>query len=426
MNRKFMRALSLAMLVFMLLASSGQVAGYAQSAGTKITIWTFCEPHENWYKWVTAEYTKLHPEVTFDIQVFDNTALQDKLAVVIAADGEGSPDFVDVEQGQFPRYMSEEKMCFVPLTERIKSEGIDKQIVMSRENLYTYNGEIYGIEHALCPVTIAYRKDIFTANGLTYPATWEEYKADAAKLQEKGIYMGAIPGSVDPVGMLDQFPFLKASHNDYVDASGNLNLSEQFKQLMCDIRDMISSGCFYVYETEAERWNMVRENKVASYLAADWGAGWLRDNVPEQAGMWEFTYLPKMTEDASRISVWGGTGLCMMKYSKVDQDLMWDFMKFSQVNKDNCIKKYDLISLYPVVYASMDACNKPVEYFCGQNLGALWQELSPETPVQTQAKWRVAFNDAFAANIYDFKEGNITIDEFCDLITEAVENYNAE
>jgi len=421
--KKSLRMLSLVLLVCLCFTTLGQVAAVAESdSTTTVTIWAFCDTHANWYQWVTDEYTKLHPEVVFDIQVFDNTSMQDKLAVVIAADGEGSPDLVDVEQGMFPRYMSEEKMCFVPLTERIESEGIDQLIVMSRENLYTYNGEIYGIEHALCPVTMAYRMDIFEANGLSYPTTWEEYKADAALLHEQGIYIAAIPSSA----LLDHLPYLRASHNDYVDENGNLNLSEQFKELMTDARDMINDGYFYTYETDEERWGAIRENNVASYVAADWGAGWLRDNVPEQEGLWEFSYLPKMTEDASRVSVWGGTGLCMMKYSTVDQDLLWDFMKFSQIDEDNCIKKYEMISLYPVLYSAMDACNTPVEYFDGQNLGELWQSLADETPVQTQASWRTAFSDAFSVNIYDFLEGNITIDEFCDLITEAVNNSIAQ
>lgn len=81
--------------------------------------------------------------------------------------------------------------------------------------------------------------------------------------------------------------------------------------------------------------------------------------------------------------------------------------------------------MYPPVYEAMEECNTPVEYYGDQNLGELWQSLAEEIPAQRQADWKTTFMETFSMNAYDYMEGNIDTDEFCALITEAVDDFNA-
>lgn len=390
----------------------------------EIIIWTFVQTHGDYFEWVTSEYEKLHPEVNFTVEVMEFNALNDRMVVVNSSGGEEAPDFVDVEQGQFSRYMTDETMMFQPLNELMERDGILDKVVEARLNLYAWNDNYYGLEHALCPLTMAYREDIFEEYGLEVPETWAEYKEAAAVLAENDIYINTIKDMTLEIPN-DLLTLLIASGEDYVGDDGQLNITDTFKSVMEDFRDMQNNGEFFTYETDEEKWAMTAEDRVATYFTADWAAGWLRDNVPEQSGKWRMAPLPKYTENAAPVSVSGGTGLCMCKYSDVDQETLWDFMKFAMVDKDNCIKKYEMVSLYPPVYEAMEGCNTPVEYYGDQNLGELWQSLAPEIPVQHQADWITPFREAFVINVYDYMEGNIDTDEFCDLLTQAVDDFNA-
>ena len=83
-----------------------------------------------------------------------------------------------------------------------------------------------------------------------------------------------------------------------------------------------------------------------------------------------------------------------------------------------------MIALYPPVYDAMLECNSPVEYYNNQNLGELYESLADEIPVQYQADWRNTFIETFSSNAYDLVEGNISMEELAETLTEAVNDYN--
>ena len=130
--------------------------------------------------------------------------------------------------------------------------------------------------------------------------------------------------------------------------------------------------------------------------------------------------LPKFDSNSSRTSCQGGTGLTILKYTKKDKESLWDFVKFSQVDPDNAVQKFRMINLFPVVYDAMGRCGGPVEFYGGQDLGALYQELSREMPNQNQASWRGVWTDTMIANSYDYYEGNISLDRLIELGTQAI------
>lgn len=188
MRKKLAAAMTATMLATM--AFSGMTVSAEEQQ--EIIIWTFVQTHADYFEWVTSEYEKEHPEVTFTIEVMDNTALNDRMMVVNSSGGEESPDLVDIEQNQFSRYMTEETMMFQPLNELMEKDGITEKVVEPRLRLYSWQDNYYGLEHALCPVTMAYREDLFKEYGLEIPTTWEEYKAAGAVLAENDIYIGSV------------------------------------------------------------------------------------------------------------------------------------------------------------------------------------------------------------------------------------------
>jgi arabinosaccharide transport system substrate-binding protein len=418
-----MKKILLVMLI--LIAGTGTIfarGGAQGGAGSNdVILWAFAEPHARYFEWAGAEYKKTHPDFNLKVELMGSDAENDRLSVVIMANGEGTPDLVDIEQGQFPRYMSADKMCFEPLNSRIQRDGINDKVVASRQNLYLYDGNYYGIEHALTPTTLAYRKDMFERYNIKVPATWAEFKDAAARFKQNGITIMALRDL--RLGLPDELElFLRSANADYVNTRGELNITPTYRQLLTDFRALQQGGMFYTYETDDERWSGIRQDKVATYLVPDWAAGWLKDNVPEQSGKWAMAPMPKFDANSSRTSCRGGTGLAIMKYTKKDKEALWDFVKFAQVDTNNAVQKFRMINLFPVVYDAMGRCGGPVEYYGGQDLGALYQELAKEMPVQNQASWRGVWTDTMAANAYDYYEGNITLDQYINLGAEAIKN----
>lgn len=150
-----------------------------------------CRTTAEYFRWVTEEYKKEHPDVNFTIEIMTTDALSERLAVINASGGEGAPDLVDQEQGFFSRFMSEEQMCYYPLDEFMERDDVTDKMVKNRLDLYAYDGHYYGLEHALCPVTMAYRKDLFEEYNIEIPTTWEEYKAAAEEFAKHDIYISA-------------------------------------------------------------------------------------------------------------------------------------------------------------------------------------------------------------------------------------------
>ena len=411
-------------LCVLLLISSVCVAALAEEEPTyELSIWCFADTHRAYFEYITGEYTKLHPIVTFTVENCGATAERDRLAIAAQAGGEGACDMADIEQGQWPSYMTPDTMYFEPIEGLLEADGLSDAMVEARLNLYAYDGHYYGLEHALCPVLMAVRPDLFESAGVEIPTTWDEYKEAAYALKEKGIYIGVVgdlhTGIADLVNQMT-----RSAHCDIVTEDGKFQMTDDYLAILDDVRTLIEDGCLFSYETDADEWFEVSENRVATMFLADWACGWLRDNVPEQEGMWRMVAMPKYNEDSSPTSVNGGTGLCLVKFGDDDRKAVcWDFMKFAMLDPDNCVTKYEMVSLYPPVYAAMEACNTPVAYYGDQNLGELWQEYAPETPIQYQARFRAIYSEIVAKYIYDYAEGDMTIEEFGDAVKADMAEY---
>ena len=55
--------------------------------------------------------------------------------------------------------------------------GYNEDLVESRQALYSYQGKVYGVEHALTPVVLYYRHDVWGDAGVDMEAvaTWDDY-----------------------------------------------------------------------------------------------------------------------------------------------------------------------------------------------------------------------------------------------------------
>jgi len=359
-----------------------------------LTLWTFVDTHNRWFKQRALEYQKqVNPKFSFTSSVRPYVAHHQKLLTALQT-GIGAPDLADVEQGQFGAFLLG-TTPFVPLEGRLKSGHFLGDLVAAREALYSWQGHIYGIEHALTPVVLYYRADYFDQYGIkpTDLRTWDDYIAAGQKLKAHGIYMTPIP---------NWDTLLRQRGGDFFDAKGQLtadsDLAISTLQWTVDLafKHKIAKAPGGYDQTSAPFFTELGKGTYASVIGADWYAGFLEDNVKHQSGKWRAMQLPVWADDKAhrRTSCSGGTGLCI-PVTTSKQELAWDFMRFCLLTVEGEVEQYLLTGLYPPFAPAWadKRLQSPVPYFGGQSVGTLLGEVGKEVPPQYQSPYRAAFNN---------------------------------
>lgn len=351
----------------------------------ELELWTFVNTHARFFRTVAEDFMKIHPNVKIDVQEIEGGVLWDKLQLALAT-GMGAPDMVDIEQGAFGRFIKGD-IQLEPLNSYLERSNNTDAIFEGRQALYTYKGNIYGLEHALCPVVMYYRTDILDEIGVEAPIeTWEDWIAIGKKVvaSKQGRFMAPIP----------EFQILlRQRGGDFFNSAGELiadnALSIDTLKWILATRDELK----VTNDPPAGpgMWTAVQDGVYATLIGADWYAGWIKDNAPDTAGLWKAQPLPLWEDGVSNTSTHGGTGLTMTTFAR-DKELAWEFMEMAQLTKENAILRYQLTHLYPPLKAAVGApeLEGTDEFFGGQRIGALFGELGANVPPQ--------YNTPFTAN----------------------------
>lgn len=384
-------------------APGGSTAPAAEGGGAvALELWTFVNTHARWFRSMAEDYKKdVNPDFELTVTEIAYGEMHDKLQIALQTGGVGAPDLADIEQGRFGGFLRGEDPGLVDLAERLNEGGYLEQLVAAREALYSYQGKIYGIEHALTPVVLYYRGDVWEGAGadLTTVATWDDFIAAATQVATDDVKALAFPE-------LDLL--LRQRGGDYFDAEGNVtldsDLSIETMEWILALRD--THGIANQAPTEdASWWAAVKEGNYVSQVGADWYAGFFKDNAPELSGKWKAVALPAWEEGGIRTSCLGGTGSCIVKTSPNVEEA-WKFQEYSMLSVEGNVRRFEMTNLFPPFIPAMDneRLHAADEYYSGQDLGALFAEVGPDVPAQYQSPYRAEMNTKLAAewqSIYD-------------------------
>ena len=133
-------------------------------------------------KGLTEAYTKLHPNVTFDIQTVPGGAEGDNALKTQLATGT-APDLIWYNSGALLSNINPEK-SLVDLT----NEPFIANIVETAIPSLSVNGKVYGVPSEDAGAAgILYNKKIYSDLGLSVPKTWAEFAANNEKIKAAGI-----------------------------------------------------------------------------------------------------------------------------------------------------------------------------------------------------------------------------------------------
>jgi multiple sugar transport system substrate-binding protein len=164
-------------------AAAGSPAAF--NSGFKVTsdaitlsIWADDAGMAPWYQKVTAEYTKLHPNVKFDVQAFPVRDFETKIAASIP-----SNSAADIMQGgAFQKYI---EANLLPKNPDSVTKIVSDPVIFPKEltDTLVVNNAYYGMPFYQGRHAIFYNTDYFAAAGLTNPpATMDDLTTYAQKL----------------------------------------------------------------------------------------------------------------------------------------------------------------------------------------------------------------------------------------------------
>jgi raffinose/stachyose/melibiose transport system substrate-binding protein len=132
---------------------------------------------------VLADFAKDHPEIRLVVDTVENEAHKQTMPTVVQA-GE-APDIYFWWSGGFMKPFVDAG-ALLPLNDYLDAATRSKLVSGSTDNM-TFDGKIYGLPYGMNVGTFFVNEELFSANGLKVPATWNELLEVCRAFQAKGI-----------------------------------------------------------------------------------------------------------------------------------------------------------------------------------------------------------------------------------------------
>ena len=291
MNKKLLaHGMVLVLLVLMLAAFGGSASAESTAAGLSgtITVSTLAgDPFQSSWR---AMFDKFQEEtgVTVELDAIPWENLREKQVLELAS-GSGSYDVVYVHPFWFEDLASNGYL--VPITEYCNQAELDKYVKNLLE-LYSYNGQLYGLPDWIATQILAYRKDLFDNAGLPAPKTWADV-VNAAKTLADGdnLYGITFPGK-NSGALAGIFNTCLLSNSSWLlDDSGKPNIDTTQAAETVEFLKTLSAYAPPGYQNFhwEESSTVAGSGKAAMALLMTTNVNWLEDPTrSETVGLWGY------------------------------------------------------------------------------------------------------------------------------------------
>ena len=359
----------LALVLVLTLAIGCGIASVASADDpTEIEFWTFQTLHVEFYEEMAKEWNELNPDrqIVLKPDVYEFEQMHELLGNALLA-GTGAPDLVDIEFGKYANFLKGD-IQLLPLNDIVEPE-LDN-IVKARVDIYSKDGNYYGICFHVGAAIIFYNTELCESAGIDYTAigTWDEYY-EAAKT-----FKAANPDkywmSVESSDIWHMWPQLAELGADMTDADGNatINTPEMAKVLEYN-RKMVKEGLAVVapgtYHHAEEFYAMMDGGNIASIVMPFWYLDRFTNYMPDLAGKIATAPLPVWEAGEKRSVGQGGTGTSVTNQAD-NPELTKEFLAFCKLSKEGGIKEWTMLGFDPIrteVWAMDEITHDPENTF---------------------------------------------------------------
>jgi arabinosaccharide transport system substrate-binding protein len=318
--------------------------------GTKLELWTFNELHGKYYDFMVKEWNKANPDkqINLTANVYPYDDMHNKLLVALQS-GKGAPDIADIEVTKFANYLKGQPQL-LPLNDVVEPEK--ENIVQSRLDIYSKDGNYYGIDFHVGASVIYYNKEILDKAGVNPDdiKTWDDYaKAGKVVLEKTGVPMTTLETS-DHWTLWPQVAQLEGS-DDLIAANGKPNLDDpKIAEILKYQQKLIDEGIAVATpgnEHHAEEYyGFMNNGGAASVWMPMWYMGRFTDYMPDLKGEIVIKPLPAWEEGGPRSAGMGGTGTAVTTQSE-NPDLAKEFIAFAKLSKEGNIQLWKQLGFDP-------------------------------------------------------------------------------
>jgi arabinosaccharide transport system substrate-binding protein len=379
--------------LFVTLVSSVWVIAHPVAATSPATVrlWTYTPEHVKQYEAAAIAYERAHPGVKITVDRFEYRAMSTRLRSAFWANLD-VPELVETNNTAAAAFFAGpvDEVGFLDLKPRLEASGLINRIVQSRLAQFTSRGHIFGLPHDVHPVLIAYRKDIFDAEGVDVAAieTWDDFIRVGRRLRR-------LPGEhPDGARYLIQLPRAEGWGADilmmqrggaYFDADGHLTMdSEEAIEAIEKYVPMLVGPDRVA--GDLGNWNQpmvkaMEDGRTLAFIAPDWRARGFENDMPRLKGKMALMPLPAFTRGGRRTSTWGGTMLGLTQHAK-DPDRVWEVAVDLYTNPESCERQWRQAGILPPVRDvwKLPAFQERSAYWSNQQVAQEYAKVADDVP----------------------------------------------
>ena len=230
---------------------------------------------------IVAKFQAANPDIEVVLNTTEHEAFKTAIRTILAADK--GPDVATWFAGNRMAGFVADGL-FADISDVWASEGWDNSMASTMPSV-SFNGKQYAVPYSYYQWGIYYRKDIYEANGISIPKTYDEFLDNCKKLKAKGIasvaigtkYLWTAAGWFDYINMrtngLDYHINLMLGKTKYTD-QGVVNTFKNWARA-------IDAGCF-MDDHQNYSWQEAQppliNGEAASYLIGNF----IVNNLPEE------------------------------------------------------------------------------------------------------------------------------------------------
>ncbi|WP_448630082.1 ABC transporter substrate-binding protein [Cellulomonas soli] len=269
------------------------------------------------------------------------------------------------------------------------------------------------------PMALFYRADLFEANGIPVPTTWEEYQAAAEKIRGLGGYITNF--SQTDVNQFAGFVWQADGQWFSNDTDGwSVTLTDDASTKVADYwQGLLSDDLVSTYPAWTTEWdNAYNSGEVWSWVSAVWGANSIASGAPDTAGKWAVAPMPQWQAGGTSAGNWGGSSTAVFKGT----DHLYEATKFAlwlNSSEEALTILNKEANIYP---ATKDGLKLPVlqegvEFYGGQKIYDVFAEASAQ--VNPDFVWGPTMTQVYTDVSDGFKEAATGQGTLVDALTAA-------
>ena len=382
------RAVVVALLTASTVALSACASGGSSTGGTDSAS---CEPSTGQ---VNLTFTSWIPGIEDVVDVWNQENPDIQVAVQTGPNGNGgtyqnffnqlkagnAPDLGQIEYDALPNFRVQNGLTNLAACDGVLDAQSDFVDWTWGQVSFGEDDAVYAIPQDSGPMAMFYRSDLFAANNIAVPTTWEEYAVAAEQVRATGSYITNFSQSD-----INQFAGLVWQaggtwfENDGTDWTVDLTSDASAKvadywQDLID-RDLVSTNPPWTTEWD----NAYNTGASWTWESAAWGANSIASGAPDTAGKWSVAPSPQWEPADKSGGNWGGSSTAVFTGSQHPYEAA-QFALWLNTSDQSLTMLNNSANLYPEAKEGLNlpVLKEGVDFYGGQVIYDVFADASGE------------------------------------------------